>query len=95
MNSVVRVYNVGQVLAGGAGGASTYPLGATTVGGVYAAEHAIPTPPASNASNDHQTYTVSVAPAEHKCTCPACMGLSRLLDTVGGADPFVSAIPVA
>ena len=86
-NSLVRMYTFGQAQAGV--GSAGYPLGATTVNGVYAADHVqqnsddtqntdttSPTP--STATNTNTTYTVTAAPPNHKCTCPACTALANM-----------------
>ena len=99
MNSAVRIFTFDELAANGTGGATIYPLGVNTVNGVYAADHATTSDTNSTSSNDNttpllpppaensQTYTVSAAPVQPKCTCPACMGLSRIAQQRRGNGP--------
>jgi hypothetical protein len=103
-NSVVRLFTFAQAQAGGAGAPDAYPLGTTTVNGVYGADHTEPadTNPDANAppparpetpNNQDAVYTVTAAPPKNKCTCPACTALAHLASASTSA-PLVSAIPV-
>ncbi|QJW96830.1 FG-GAP-like repeat-containing protein [Frigoriglobus tundricola] len=88
-NSLVRLYTFAQAQAGV--GSVAYPLGTSTINGVYAADHVQPAnsdttqnpdatspPPPSTTANTNTTYTVTAAPPNHKCTCPACTALANI-----------------
>ncbi len=84
-NSIARVFNFEQMVAGGAAAPTALPFGTpTTYDGLYA-----------GLSVDDATYTVTTDPMGDRCCCGGCAALAKL---AGGAlsahEPF-STVPVA
>jgi hypothetical protein len=99
LNSMARVFNYGQAVAGGSDAPIFYPLGTpTSYDGVYAGLHTgddqlAPAPVETSAGD--ATYTVTATPVSHQCNCAGCRALTELVNTSDEGEELLATIPVA